>query len=638
MELLDLSLNKINGSIPNDLFLLKNLTEVYLYENNIVGGIPDSIEAMNMQIIDLSANKLTGKIPDGFGNLLNLKNLSLMTNQLSGEVPAGIARLPNLNDMRIFNNNLSGTFSPDFGRYTDLKIFDVAQNNFTGTLPENLCYKGQLKGLDVYENNLFGEIPKSLRNCSSLKSFQVYRNRFSGSIPDGLWKVSRLEKMIVHSNLFSGELPHELGPILSLIDISNNSFYGRIPSGVSSWTNLAVFKASDNLLSGVIPQELTTLPNLLTLFLDGNRLTGELPTTIVSWGSLNTLNLSRNQLTGQIPVGLGLLAALTSLDFSRFETRSSRKISGRILVIIASIVVVLLLLVVLIIGYVAVHYKRRKYDLEWKFTSFQKLNFTETTILPQLTENNVIGHGGSGKVYRIPINRSGDFVAVKKISNNTDLDQGLEKEFLTEIEILTTIRHSNIVKLLGCISCDNTKLLVYEYLENRSLDYWLHQKRVSPSHGLSGSMHLMVIDWPKRLHIALGVANEYAHTIKVNEKIDVYSFGVILLELTTGKEASNGNENSSLAEWAWQQGISGTPILDALDDEVMEPRYVDDMTNVFKLGLWCTSKLPTNRPSLQEVCQMLRRCSIPATITMSEEDNNGGDMVDHLPLLKLENV
>ncbi|KAF5759307.1 putative protein kinase RLK-Pelle-LRR-XI-1 family [Helianthus annuus] len=764
MELLDLSVNDITGTIPSDLFLLKNLTEVYLYGNNLIGEIPDSIEATNMQIIDLSANKLIGKIPDGFGNLMSLWNLSLMINHLSGEVPASIARLPNLYDLRIFTNNLSGPLSPDFGRYTALKIFDVSQNNFSGNLPENLCYRGQLKGLEVFENNLFGEIPKSLGNCSSLKSFQVYQNRFSGSIPDGLWKVSRLERMIIHSNLFSGELPQELAPILSWLDIHNNNFSGQIPAGVSSWTNLAVFKASDNLLNGIIPQELTALPNLITLLLDGNRFTGELPKTMVSWGSLNTLNLSRNQLTGQIPVGLGLLDSLTALDLSRnkfsghipsqlgrslvsldlstnnltgtipsrldngafdrsflnnpglcsnnpllglrscsspSETRSSRKISAKFVAIIASIAAVLLLLALLVTGYVIVQYRRRNSDLRWKFTSFQKLDFTESTILPRLIENNVIGYGGSGKVYRIPVNRSGEFVAVKKLSIKNDLDQRLEKEFLSEVEILSAIRHSNIVKLLGCISCDNSKLLIYEFLENRSLDRWLHSRKAPSSHGLSGSVRHMVLDWPKRLHIALGAANglcymhhdcvpavihrdvkscnvlldgdfnakiadfglarilakeselntmstvagsigymapEYAQTVKVNEKIDVYSFGVILLELTTGKVASDGNENSSLAEWAWQQAISGAPTLDALDNEVIEPRYMSDMTNVFKLGLWCTSKLPTNRPSMQEVCQMLLRYSVAATVTTTEAWNNGGDVPDHLPLIKLENV
>ncbi|KAI7741986.1 hypothetical protein M8C21_001345, partial [Ambrosia artemisiifolia] len=399
---------------------------------------------------------------------------------------------------------------------------------------------------------------------------------------------------------------------------------------------------------------------------------GDIPVNISRLSKLSSLQLHQNLFNGSFPEEIG---DLKDLELFKEEYTPRRKNGGR--------------------------NRRRNSDLKWKFTSFQRLDFTESTILPQLTENNVIGHGGSGKVYRIPINGFGKFVAVKKISSKKDLDQRLEKEFLTEVEILSAIRHSNIVKLLGCISCENSKLLVYEYLENRSLDRWLHRKRAPSSRGLSGSVRHMVLDWPKRLHIALGAANglcymhhdcvpavihrdvkscnvlldsefnakiadfglarilakeselntmstvagsfgymapEYAHTIKVNEKIDVYSFGVILLELTTGKEASNGNENSSLAEWAWQQAIGGAPILDALDDEVIEPRYMNDMTNVFKLGLWCTNKLPTNRPSMQEVCQMLQRCSVTATMTEVLEGKNGGDVADSLPLLKLQNV
>ncbi|KAK9059476.1 hypothetical protein SSX86_020178 [Deinandra increscens subsp. villosa] len=761
LEVLDLSRNQINGSIPSDLFMLKNLTEVYLYMTNLTGGIPDSVEALNMKIIDLSENKLTGKIPDGFGNLMSLTNLTLMFNQLSGEIPESIGRLPHLQDVRIFDNKLSGTLPPDFGRYSDLKRFEVSINQFTGSLPENLCYNRKLEGLSVFDNTLSGEIPKSYENCSSLKDFQVYGNRFSGAIPDGLWKVSMLEQMMMSDNSFSGELPQELAPNLLRLEISNNRFSGQIPAGVSSWTTLRVFKASNNLLHGAIPQDLTALANLETLLLDGNRFTGALPATIVSWSSLNTLNLSGNQLTGQIPDGLGFLEVLTDLDLSRnnlsgqipsqlgrhlvrldlsannltgiipsqlsngafdksflnnpglcsdnpslrlsscssrSKTRPSNKISAKIVAIIATTALLLVLLVVLMTICVVVVYRRRKYGLnsKWKFTYFQKLDFTESTILSRLTEKNVIGHGGSGKVYRIAVNRSGDFVAVKKISSKKDLDQRLEKEFLAEVEILSTIRHSNIVKLIGCISCDNSKLLMYEYLENRSLDRWLHRKQPPSSRGLNGSVRHVVLDWPKRLHIALGAARglcymhhdcspavvhrdvkssnvlldsefnakiadfglarilakesepntmsmvagsfgymapEYAHTTKVNEKIDVYSFGVILLELTTGREASNGDEHSSLAEWALRQAVDDAPIVDVLDNEIMDPVYLNEMTGVFKLGLWCTSTLPTSRPSMKKVCQMLLRCSMAA-----ETGKSVVDVANHVPLLKLENV
>ncbi|XP_076946607.1 MDIS1-interacting receptor like kinase 1-like [Bidens hawaiensis] len=188
----------------------------------------------------------------------------------------------------------------------------------------------------------------------------------------------------------------------------------------------------------------------------------------------------------------------------------------------------------------------------------------------------------------------------------------------------------------------------------------------------------MVLDWPKRLHIALGVARGlcYMHDDCVpaeihrdvkssnvlldsdfNAKIANFglarilakeselnsmstvagSFGYMAPELTTGKEASDGNESLSLAEWAWQRAQCGAPIVDALDNEVNEPSYINDMTNVFKLGLWCTRNLPTDRPSMQEVCQMLLRCSVAAAVK-TEAEKNSGDVTDHFPLLKVENV
>lgn len=89
----------------------------------------------------------------------------------------------------------------------------------------------------------------------------------------------------------------------------------------------------------------------------------------------------------------------------------------------------------------------------------------------------------------------------------------------------------------------------------------------------------------------------------------MYSFGVVLLELVTGREPNNGGENAcSLVEWAWQHYSEGKCITDAFDEEIREARYAEEMASVFKLGLICTSSLPSTRPSAKEVLQVLRRC------------------------------
>ncbi|KAG6737131.1 hypothetical protein POTOM_059872 [Populus tomentosa] len=729
LEHLDLSSNKLTGNIPGSLFMLMNLRVLYLHMNKLSGEIPRVVEALNLTSVDLSANNLTGTIPVDFGKLDKLSGLSLFFNQLSGEIPESIGRLPALKVFKLFSNNLSGPIPPDLGRYSSLEGFQVASNRLTGNLPEYLCHGGSLTGVVAFDNKLGGELPKSLENCSSLIIVRISNNAFFGNIPVGLWTALNLQLLMISDNLFTGELPNEVSTSLSLLEISNNKFSGSISIEGNSWRNLGVFKASNNQFTGTIPLELTALPNLTVLLLDKNQLTGALPSDIISWKSLTTLNLSQNQLSGQIPEEIATLPHLLELDLSDnqfsgkippqlgslnlvFLNLSSNNLMGQIpteyenvayatsflnnpglctrrsslyiklcnsrphkssktstqflALILSTLFAAFLLALLFAFIMIRVHRKRNhRLDSEWQFINFHKLNFTESNIVSGLKESNLIGSGGSGKVYRVGANGFGD-VAVKRISNNRNSDQKLEKEFLAEIEILGTIRHLNIVKLLCCISNDNSKLLVYEYMEKRSLDQWLHSERKAK--GASGSVNHVALDWSKRLQIAVGaaqglcymhhdcsppivhrdvkssnilldsefnakiadfglarmlvkqgevatvsavagslgyIAPEYARTVRVNEKIDVYSFGVVLLELTTGKAANSGDEDTCLAEWAWRHMQEGKPIVDVLDEEIKEACYVDEMRDVYELGVFCTSMLPSKRPNMKEVVQIL---------------------------------
>ena len=123
---------------------------------------------------------------------------------------------------------------------------------------------------------------------------------------------------------------------------------------------------------------------------------------------------------------------------------------------------------------------------------------------------------------------------------------------------------------------------------------------------------------------------EHAHTTRVNEKIDIYSFGVILLELTTGREANDGDEHTSLAQWAWRHIQKGNPIVNALDEEVKEPCYLDEMCCVFNLGIICTDTQPSKRPSMKDVVKILLKCN--QGLVYGEE--NATSLCNASPLLK----
>ncbi|CAK7353122.1 unnamed protein product [Dovyalis caffra] len=708
LEHLDLVGNDLEGKIPDGLFLLKNLTYLYLFQNKLSGEIPQRVETLNLTDIDLAMNQLNGSIPEDFGKLKKLQLLSLFENHLSGEVPPSIGLLPALTAFKVFTNNLSGVLPPKMGLYSRLEEFDVSTNQFRGQLPENLCAGGVLKGVVASENRLSGQVPQSLGNCNSLHSVQLYSNNFSGEIPAGIWTVfnmtylrlspippgvSSWEKLVVFkasNNLFSGEIPAEITslPYLSNLLLDGNQFSGQLPSKITSWKSLTSLNLSRNNLSGQIPNAFGSLPDLLYLDLSQNHFSGEIPPEFDQL-KLIFLNLSSNRLSGKIPDQFDNLAYDNSfLNNSKLcavnpvlnlpdcytKLRDSKKLPSKTLALVLVFTVTIFLVTIIVSLFMVRDYQRKKAKRDlaaWKLTSFQRLDFTEANILASLTENNLIGSGGSGKVYRIASNRAGDFVAVKRIWNNDKMDHKLEKEFAAEVQILGTIRHANIVKLLCCISSESSKLLVYEYMENQSLDRWLHGRNRSSSMGTSSVYH-SVLDWPTRFQIAIGaaqglcymhhdcstpiihrdvkssnilldsefqariadfglakmlvkqgeahtmsavagsfgyIAPEYAYTTRVNEKIDVYSFGVVLLELATGREPNSGDEHTSLAEWAWQQFGQGKPVVDCLDQEIKEPCFLQQMTTVFNLGLICTHSLPSTRPSMKDVSEILRRCS-----------------------------
>ncbi|GLJ07936.1 hypothetical protein SUGI_0078000 [Cryptomeria japonica] len=730
LVVLELSWNSLTGTIPKEITRLAKLTQLELYNNKFVGEIPSGFGNLtSLKNFDASNNFLSGTLSE-LATLKNLASLHLLNNHISGSIPIEFGEFQFLMDLALYTNNLTGPLPPKLGTMSDFMTLDVSDNGLTGSLPPDVCKRGKLVFFLALQNSFTGEIPKSYGDCLSLVRFRVSNNNLSGRVPSGIWglphayiidlsynnfkgemdreikKAKNLSVFNIQNNNFSGSIPSEIGQALLLakFDASNNQFSGYLPNEIGNLSLLSSLLLQKNMLSGPIPISLGLCKNLSQIDLAENKLNGRIPASLGSIQVLNSLNLSNNQLSGPIPNTLSALQ-LSLLDFSnnrltgpvpiqlmnlannnsfsgnnglcqiqgtsrylRLCASSSSRSKHHTRILLAGFISAAAV-VVLLIGW-ALNKRNQKTHEEspsWDLKSFHRHTFTVEDILPCLKQENLIGSGGSGKVYRGELS-TGEIIAVKQLwinNNNTQLNHMIEaappprnRQFEMEVETLGSIRHKNIVKLYCCLSNRGSDLLVYEYMRNGSL--W---SRLYEAHTDS------ILDWQARYKIALGtaqgltylhhdcvpailhrdikssnilldedlepcladfgvakclricggvdstaiiagthgyIAPEYAYTYKVSEKSDVYSFGVVLMELVTGKrpmEAEYG-VNKGIVHWVSRQIATRKGALETLDARISDSCQ-EDMMKVLKIAVLCTTNLPALRPCMRQVVQML---------------------------------
>ncbi|XP_010325071.1 receptor-like protein kinase 5 isoform X1 [Solanum lycopersicum] len=613
----------ITGTISSILCELKNLTFIDLSNNNISGIIPLSLKDCSMlQHLDLSNNSLSDRIPGELFEMKQLLNLYLNGNMLSGEMPKEIA-------------------------------------------------SSQLKNLNLSENYLNGSIPEDIGNLKNIVKLDMSHNSLSGSITNKLFQLHHLRHLSLSFNYLSSVIPDEMN-LFSLydMDLSHNQLTGSIPRGFQYLPGLHALDLSYNQLSGDISQSIEHLRPRNTLKLCSNKFSGSISAEFVKLTYEENCFDESNLCSASKNLSVPSLPNCSSGDEVQKSSRPKH-----LIIIIPIVGFGVAIQLTWIFYMVRKHWwktKKRNVKDDIKFISFQKLKVTTEDILCSLKDENIIGNGGSGKVYRVVIDQTGSTYAVKSIGHGGKSGGRPQKEFLAEVRTLGSIRHNNIVKLMCCISSLDRKLLVYEYFEKQSLDKWLHGEKRAVSPGQSSTPAL---DWRKRLNIATGaaqglsymhhdctrpiihrdikssnilldsefnakiadfglakilsrrddnpetasaiagtfgyIAPEYASTFRVNIKTDIYSFGVVLLELTTGRQPILREEQMNLAQWAQQRYKDGNYIVEALDEEIMETSNVEQMRDVFKLGLMCTGASPSSRPSMKEVCNILQSLRDP---------------------------
>ncbi|XP_052179502.1 probable LRR receptor-like serine/threonine-protein kinase At1g74360 isoform X3 [Diospyros lotus] len=353
LEVLDLSMNRINGGIQFSFPAICNsLVVANLSNNNFTGTIDNAFEdCWNLKFLDLSANNFSGGIWQGFPRLREFSaSENLFTGQLSEEIFSGNCGLKVLD---LSENAFTGKFPGKISNCRDLVVLNLWGNNFTDQIPAEIGYISSLEALYLGNNSFSREIPETLLGLANLFLLDLSENNFGGEIQEIFGKFTQIKLLILHSNSyiggiitsgilnlpnisrldlsfnnFSGPLPVQISQTKSLmfLILAFNKFSGNIPPEYGDLTQLQALDLSFNRLDGPIPASFGNLSSLLWLMLANNSLAGEIPPELGSCRSLLWLNLANNQLSGGIPPELTNIGLNPTLTFEE-NRRSDRAIA-----------------------------------------------------------------------------------------------------------------------------------------------------------------------------------------------------------------------------------------------------------------------------------------------------------------------
>lgn len=704
---IDLGNNFFTGNLPASLFTCKLLTAIRLASNQLTGEILPGIQALqSLSFLSISNNTLKN-VTGAMRVLMGCKSLSTV-----------------ILSKNFYNESLPGYDNLiDSGAFQNLQVLGLGGCQFTGQVPNWLAKLERLEVLDLSQNKLTGPVPGWFGNLPNIFYLDLSQNILSGNFPIQITRLQRLavqqgadqqDKSYLElpvwvqpdnvSSLQYGQLSH-LPPAIYL---NNNNLSGFIPLNVGQLKFIQELDLSHNNFSGSIPNTISGLTNLEKLDLSTNHFSGEIPASLRNLHFLSSFSVANNDLQGSIPTG-GQFDTFPNTSFegnpglcgkilqrpcsnqseatSPSTTRKSPKkkiIIGLILGICFGIGFTLSVLAFWIFSKRKILPKGdgEKNDLDTvSFNSNSGLSaeFGQDTsivlLFPKKTDDvkdltvsellkatdnfsqaNIVGCGGFGLVYKATL-ENGTKVAIKKLTGDMGL---MEREFKAEVEALSTAQHENLVSLQGYCVHDGNRLLIYSYMENGSLDYWLHEK----SDGASQ------LDWPTRLKIAQGascglaymhqicephivhrdikssnilldskfkahvadfglsrlilpyrthvttelvgtlgyIPPEYSQSWMATLRGDVYSFGVVMLELLTGKrpvEIFRPKMSRELVGWVQQMRNEGkqNEIFDSL---LIGKGYEEEMLQVLDVACMCINQNPFKRPTIIEIVDWLK--------------------------------
>ncbi|KAJ9173945.1 hypothetical protein P3X46_017028 [Hevea brasiliensis] len=509
-------------------------------------------------------------------------------------------------NLRLSEMGLRGRFPLGIQNCTSLTGLDLSSNELQGPIPFNISkILPFITSLDLSSNNFSGEIPLSIANCSTLNILKLDHNRLTGHIPEQIGWLTRLKAFNVSNNLLSGPVPMFQNATISVDSYANN--VGLCGGPLERCRVHRPRKFDYSFKSGFAIGYVVFSVSVATVY----------ASYCVPWVNVG----KRNKMI--------TVAAMVMLMIRRSKRKKTEVDQ---------------------LGSMST----MEFLLETQISSSEKyitrMNFRD---LCKATENfnqqNIIGLGQMGTMYKATL-PNGWSIAVKRLSNFFDLEEhfDLGEQFMSELKTLGRLRHENLITLLGFCIESNQRLLVYKYISIGNLFDWLHSKEDKKK----------ILEWPLRVKIAVGLArgmawlhhgdnfrvahlNVSAKSILLDQnfepklsnfgkamlinpkennsswsfsmdiefweqcylKEDVFNFGIVLLELITGKKATslNNSDDGSLDKWVSALFSSSFCLYDAIDNPIIGQGHDGEIFELLRVAYECIQCVSEQRPSMLDV-------------------------------------